>query len=137
MIRMNLTNPLWYTATEDSIEEIMDSFSTTSPGTDAAVLITFDFHDSMNLRTLRAGMRGSYTEEERRLMEKGSTLPQPSGMDFSIPEGSYDFSQLPFPLSSDDLCRLLLPYAVYKKDLYIRFFKESTMESVIQVFIPS
>ena len=90
----------------------------------------------MDLKPLHSGERNGYTEEDRKRIEAGLSPIRKPEETCSIPSGRYLFEQFPAAFSSSDIPRLLLPYATKSGQIYIRFFKESILESVMQFMIP-
>ena len=134
---LNLIDPLWYKPSDVSIDSIMASLPSKDRGYDAFVLYELSLtDDAMDLKPLHSGERNGYTEEDRKRIEAGFSPIRKPEETCSIPSGRYLFEQFPAAFSSSDIPRLLLPYATKSGQIYIRFFKESILESVMQFMIP-
>ncbi len=134
---LNLIDPLCYIPSEKTFDDIMAALSTAERGYDAFILYRLSLSDdAMTLEAISAGERNGYSEENRKRIEAGLSPIRSKEETESIPSGRYLFEQFPAAFMSSDLPRLLLPYATHPGNVYIRFFKESILESVMQFMIP-
>ena len=134
---LNLIDPLWYIPSDKTFDGIMEALSSAERGYDAFVLYSLSLsEDAMVLEKAAAGERNGYSEENRKRIEAGLSPIRSVDETESIPSGRYLFEQFPAAFQASDLPRLLLPYATQPGRVYVRFFKESVLESVMQFMIP-
>lgn len=134
---LNLIEPLWYVPSGKSFDDIISTLSYAERGYDAFVLYSIEMtEDTMKLSAVCSGERNGYSEENIRRIESGLVPVREKEETASIPSGKYLFEQFPACFQSSDLPRILLPYATKPGKAYIRFFKESILESVMQLLIP-
>ncbi len=134
---LTLVDPLWYSPSESSFDDIIASLPSKERGYDAFILYTISMsEDSMEIVPERAGERNGYSEEDRRRIESGLSPLRKDTETEEIPSGKYTFEQFPALFTSADLPRIILPYSASAGKVYVRIFKESVLESVMQLMLP-
>ena len=74
----------------------------------------------------------------RRMIESGIMPERKAGEDLMIPAGEYLFMQLPYIPEEKEIPRIILPCITAQEGtFYIRIFKESILECVIQLLFPT
>jgi len=87
---------------------------------------------------LWSGSREPLSPREKELVEAGFPIAARDEEDLSLPSGKYQLLQT-LPLeNSSELDRLLLPFTLQGGDgvVYVRFFRENEIETVMQLFFP-
>lgn len=136
MTGMNLLTDLCYRPFTDGAERLRDAVYKGEAGTDGLIHIAFLYSDDISLQELSCGFRLPYTEEEKRLIESGETLPEKEDETIHLPSGHYIFSQtIPFT-DMESLKVTLLPWCGISNHCYVRLFNESLTHKVSQLFIP-
>ena len=134
-MKLTLSSPIAYRPTTLSLNELIAKAEKASPGYDAAILYSLSLSDMLKIERIEGGEREGYTEEERKAIEQGEIIKPKADETFLIPSGNYIFDQYPSFFTEEDLPRLLLPYATKNRQIYIRIFHESVLETVMQIFV--
>lgn len=132
VITFSLINPIYFTSVEDSIPSLLSSVVKEKPGFDFLIEYKFSFSDELlDLTVINKGIHF-----HPHTLEKEEN-PNPENS-FALIEGKYRFMQLPSLEKEDEIKKNLLPFLGEKKEgiVFIRFFKESFLESVTQFFLP-
>jgi len=87
---------------------------------------------------LWSGSRAPLTKREKNLIEAGFPLEPREGEDLSIPDGKYQMLQTIPVEKSSALDPLVLPFIAQNGDgtVFVRFFRENEIETVMQLFFP-
>ena len=110
-MKLNLISAMHYRPSEKTLDGLLAGIDAEERGYDAFIGYSLSFSgDSLSI-----GARD------------GETI--------SIPAGTYEFLQLPAVFTQSDLPRLLLPYATHARKAYVRIFKESILETVMQFLL--
>ncbi len=132
---LTLASPMAYRPSEASLDEMIDRAAAAPPGYDAIVLYSLTLSDSLRISRLGGGERDAFTPEEREAVEKGLPVTARPDQTFILPAATYSFMQLPSIFNEKDLPRLLLPFATQDRQVFVRIFHESVLETVMQLFI--
>ncbi len=133
-MRLSLINPIHYRVSDKSIDDVISGLSSFGRGFDYFAKYRLSLSaDSMELVREECGER-LYTHEELRRIEEGLLIEPKEEETLSIPAGSYEFIQREL-LDEKALKAALLPYASADRTIYVRIFKESAIECVMQLLI--
>ncbi len=140
MQRLNLFNALTYKREDMDFNSLLLKMLKAETGSDAFLLYSFSFNDGgLNLKRLDSGFKSPLTAEEKERIESGRTPIVRADEDTSIPEGKYFFEQYP-DLSEEELLAMTLSHIASQKGgsdkIYVRLYKESILECVMQAFRP-
>lgn len=138
-LKLNLISPLYYRSQPFSLQEAVERADHAAIGYDAVIECSYCFRDELlSIAEHASGERHGYSEKERKTIESGGTIGRKEEEDMEIPSGSYLFEQLPFIPDRAALERLILPYAASGEGrFYIRIYKESILECVMQLLFPT
>ncbi len=137
---MNLTlvYPLTYTPNDKSYDLALKEIYKAPIGTDMIFSYSYEIEDENILFSpLSSGEKAPLSQEEKTVIEQG--LP-PLKRDGELPflkSGRYTFSQLPPAESESELPLLIYGECENNKgEVFIRLFKENTIEVIMQFFFP-
>ena len=135
-MKLSLITDMHYRPSDKSLDGLIADIDGKETGYDTFSEYELSFTDeSFSLRFIRSGEKDPYSNEEKALIEQGVDIGARDGETISIPAGTYEFMQLPAVFTQSDLPRLLLPYATHARKAYVRIFKESILETVMQFLI--
>ena len=138
-LKLSLASPLFYRSRTMSLDEAIARADSEAPGYDAAIICRYSCSDDgAHIAGMASGERPGYTEDERRMIESGIMPERKAGEDLMIPAGEYLFMQLPYIPEEKEIPRIILPCITAQEGtFYIRIFKESILECVIQLLFPT
>lgn len=140
MQKLTMFNPLTFKREEISFNQLLVKMLKAEKGSDAFILYSFSFSDTgCNLRQIDSGFKTPLTKEEKERIERGLSPIVREDEDTSIPAGTYLFEQYP-DLSEEELLSTTFSSIAAAKGgealLYVRLYKENTLECVMQAFRP-
>lgn len=137
---LNLFNPLTYKREDYDFNSLLIKMLKAEKGSDSFILYSISFDDSsLKLKKIDSGFKTPLSQEEKDRIESGLSPIVRDDEDTSIPSGKYYFEQYP-DLSEEQLLSLTFSQIAAKKGgnnlLYVRLYKENTLELVMQAFRP-
>ncbi len=132
VLKLNLENDLWYESDNRVLSELLRAIDEEKPGFDAFSKYSFAFdEEDLILKELESG---SYSGPPALRIRDRREFSSPTKID----RGSYLFSQLPLPSSSISLKFIIMPFLRGSREgtLYVRLYKESALECVMQLMMP-
>jgi len=131
IITLHILNAMYYERCDSSFSSLLTSISKRDPGFDAVAIFSFKLNEEvLDIQLDRIGIHST----------PPSLLPDnpqnPEGM-VVIKEGAYSFMQMPI-IDEERIKLELLPFINGKKEgtIFIRIFKESLFEEVMQFMMP-
>lgn len=138
--KLTLITPLYYKKKEYTYSSALQEIMKAERGTDIFLKLHVEYKDyGADLSVKSSGKKNPLNEEEKARVEKGEEEIKRKGEEQGIKEGSYYFEQFLFIPEEKDLFTLIAPLLSQNPDInyiYIRFFKESVLETVMQAFLP-
>lgn len=132
VLKLNLENDLWYESDERNLSELLKAIDEENPGFDSFSKYSFAFdEEDLVLKEIESG---SYSGPPTLRIREKREFSSPTKID----KGSYLFSQLPLPSSTLSLKFIAMPFLRGTKEgiLYVRLYKESALECVMQLMMP-
>ena len=137
--RLTLSSPIWYRSAEMGLDKAIEGIQKKETGFEHIECFSFRLRDeSLTIEGLFAGERNGYSAEERSMIESGIPVPRKDEEDTELPAGMYILEQLPLPYGSVNLTMLLLPLIGGRMEgrVFVRLYKESFLEQVMQLLLP-
>lgn len=137
---MNLTlvYPLTYKPTDINYDEALKTIYSAPIGSDMVFRYSYEILDEeILINHLSSGEKIPLTQEEKSVIESGLPPLKRDGEITFIQAGKYSFSQLPPANAEADLHLLIFGECEKTKgEIFIRLFKENTIEVIMQFFYP-
>lgn len=132
---LNLSNEITYKESNIRFDDIYSY----PAGSETCFAYRFHMDDVLLKKELLwSGSRAPLTKREKDLIEAGFPLGPRDGEDLSIPEGKYQMMQTIPVEKCSELDPLVLPFIAQNGDgtVFVRFFRENEIETVMQLFFP-
>lgn len=136
IFNLNLTTELTYRPDTCSFKDI---YSSGKAGSEECFYCHYSFEDVLlQIDILWSGSRAPYTDREKKIIESGLPVPPRDDEKLFIPKGAYRLLQTLPVETLDELKKVLLPFTAEQQDgyFYLRFYRESEIECVMQLFFP-
>lgn len=137
IFNLNLTTELTYRPESCSFTDIQMSGKA---GCEICFYCHYTFEDVLlRIDILWSGAREPYTAKEKKIIESGLPVPPRDEEKLFIPKGQYRMLQTVPVETQEELKKVLLPFTAEQQDgyFYLRFYRESAIECVMQLFFPA